>query len=235
MLKNGKQGLFCRLSFTYVYYYPYGGQTFRAVLDCIGEVRSILPGSLNVMALIATATKTLRYSVTRAIGMHDPYILAKSPCKKNMMYSVSKFEALATTFKPVVEKLKSERISMPKIIIYGKSFSICVDIYLFFRAELGESITKLIGEPNLARFRLVDVFTSVTDQHQKDGIINAFTRPSQLWVVIATIAFGMGIDCPDVRQIVHIGLPDDVESYIQETGRAGRDGKPALAILLASN
>ena len=166
--------------------------------------------------------------------MHDPYILAKSPCKKNMMYSVSKFEALATTFKPVVEKLKSERISMPRIIIYGKSFSICADIYLFFRAELGESITEPIGAPNLARFRLVDVFTSVTDQHQKDGIINAFTRPSQLRVVIATIGFGMGIDCPDVRQIVHIGLPDDVESYIQETGRAGRDGQPALAILLYS-
>ena len=186
------------------------------------------------MALTATATKTLRYSVTRTIGMRDPYILAKSPCKKNMMYFVSKFEALPTTFKPVVEKLKSERISMPRIIIYGKSFSICADIYLFFRAELGESITEPIGAPNPARFRLVDVFTSVTDQHQKDGIINAFTRPSQLRVVIATVAFGMGIDCPDVRQIVHIGLPDDVESYIQETGRAGRDGQPALAILLAS-
>ena len=158
-------------------------------------MRSILPGGLKVMALTATATKTLRYSVTRTIGMRDPYILAKSSCKKNMMYFISKFEALPTTFKPVVEKLKSERISMPRIIIYGKSFSICADIYLFFRAELGESITE---PPNLARFRLVDVFTSVTDQHQKDGIINAFTRPSQLRVVIATVAFGMGIDCPDV-------------------------------------
>ena len=42
----------------------------------------------------------------------------------------------------------------------------------------------------------------------------------------------MGIDCPDVRQIVHVGMPDDTEAYIQETGRAGRDGKAALAILL---
>ena len=46
------------------------------------------------------------------------------------------------------------------------------------------------------------------------------------------MAFGVGIDCADVRQIVHVGLPDDTESYIQKTGRAGRDGKPALAMLL---
>ena len=58
----------------------------------------------------------------------------------------------------------------------------------------------------------MDVFTSVTDQSQKDGILDPFTRDSQLRIVIATIAFGMGIDCPDVRQIVHIGPPDDIES-----------------------
>ena len=67
------------------------------------------------------------------------------------------------------------------------------------------------------------MFTSVTDQHQKDGTIHAFTRNSQLRIVIATVTFGMGIDSPDVRQIVQIGLPDDTESYIQETGCAGRD------------
>ena len=121
------------------------------------------------------------------------------------MYSISKFEAVSTTF----ERLKLERAKMPRMIIYGKSFGVCADIYFFFRAEVGDSITEPLHAPNLARFRLVDVFTSVTDQHQKDRIINAFTRESQLRVVIATVAFGMGINCPDVRQIVHIGVPDD--------------------------
>lgn len=107
----------------------------------------------------------------------------------------------------------------------------CANIYIFFKAELGDNITEPTHGPNLAKFKLVDVFTSVTDQHQKDGIINAFTKDSQLRIVIATVAFGVGIDCPDIRQIVHIGLLDNIESYIQDTGQAGRNGQPSLARL----
>ena len=59
-----------------------------------------------------------------------------------------------------------------------------------------------------------------------------FTKESHLRIVIATIAFDMGVDLPDVRQVIHVAAPDDVESYIQETGRAGRDGLPSLALLL---
>ena len=86
--------------------------------------------------------------------------------------------------------------------------------------------------PNVPQFRLVEMFTSVTDAAQKDYIIKAFTGESHLRIVIATIAFGMGIDCPDVRQVVCIGLPDDTESYMQETGWAGRDGKLSIVTLL---
>ena len=50
-------------------------------------------------------------------------------------------------------------------------------------------------------------------------------------MIIATIAFGMGLDCPNVRKVLHWGAPEDIESYLQETGRAGRDGEQALAIL----
>ena len=66
----------------------------------------------------------------------------------------------------------------------------------------------------------------------KNEILKAFASTSSpLRVVIVTIAFGMGIDCPDIRQVVHLGPPDDIEGYLQATGRAGRDGKRSLALL----
>ena len=63
-------------------------------------------------------------------------------------------------------------------------------------------------------------------------ILRMFTKQSCLRVVIATLAFGMGVDCPDVGQVINVGPPSDLESYVQETGRAGHDGNPALALLL---
>ncbi len=76
------------------------------------------------------------------------------------------------------------------------------------------------------------MFTSITEAKLKVDILLIFKDGKNLMIVVATVAFGMGIDCKDVRQIVHVGLPDDVSSYIQETGRAGRDGLLSKAILL---
>ena len=79
------------------------------------------------------------------------------------------------------------------------------------------------------------MFTSKTDEDVKAQIIQSFTTTSApLRIVCATIAFGMGIDSPDVRQVIHLGVPEDTESYLQETGRGGRDGEPALALLLTT-
>ena len=80
---------------------------------------------------------------------------------------------------------------------------------------------------------MVDMFNSGTQQEVKDHIITSFKNPiSSLRIVIATIAFGLGIDCPNVRQVVHFGLPEDVESYVQHIGRAGRDSERSCALLL---
>ena len=57
----------------------------------------------------------------------------------------------------------------------------------------------------------------------KEEIFELFTKDSQLRIIVATISFGMGVDCKDVKEVLHVGVPDDVESYIQEMGKAERD------------
>ena len=111
----------------------------------------------------------------------------------------------------------------------------CADIYHFFRSNLGHTFTEPKGAPDIPKFRLVDMFLSCMDTVVKESIISMFTQESYLRVVGATVAFGMGIDCLDVRQVIHIVTPSDVESYVQETGRGGGDGAPTLALLLSKN
>ena len=76
------------------------------------------------------------------------------------------------------------------------------------------------------------MYTRCTDSSVKKKILEQFTSPSSLHVVIATVAFGMGIDCQDIRQIIHWGVPEDSEMYIQESRRVGRDGRFSCALLL---
>ena len=84
---------------------------------------------------------------------------------------------------------------------------------------MGNGFTEHVGTPDLPEFRLLDMFTRCTHIDVKSTIITNFTSTkAPLRIVIATIAFAMGLDCPDVRQIVHWGCPDDVEMYVQEIG-----------------
>ena len=92
--------------------------------------------------------------------------------------------------------------------------------------------TEPPGAPNIAMFRLVDMFTSVTRNSVKESIIASLQkRHAPLRIVICTNAFGMGVDCTDVCQVIHWGSPSDIESYVQECGRAGRNSQPAQAVL----
>ena len=87
------------------------------------------------------------------------------------------------------------------------------------------------GAPNIPKYRLVDMYTSCTENSLKEEIVSSFVQPeSRLRIVVATIAFVMGLDCPNVCQVIHWGAPDDIDSYVQHTGRAGRDGKMSVSI-----
>ena len=166
--------------------------------------------------------------------MQDELVVSVNPCKANIKYAIGSLNTTLDTFGPVVTEIRRQRQRLPRIIIYCRRIDECANLYLFFKEQLGVHFTMPPGAPDLPKFRLLDMFTSCTESAVKDEIVGAFTKESNLRIVIATIAFGMGVDCPDVRQVIHLGPPSDIECYVQETGRAGRDGLPALALLLRS-
>jgi ATP-dependent DNA helicase RecQ len=107
-------------------------------------------------------------------------------------------------------------------------------LYKFFQCVLGNEIVDPIGShTSMLENRLFDTFCKGTENEVKDNIIRQFTKlDSKLRLLICTAAFGMGIDCTGVERVIHYGPPSDVESYIQLTGRCGRQGKQSQCIML---
>lgn len=106
--------------------------TFREALLKIGEVRSLLPQNVNVMALTATATHTLRMELAHVIGMKSPVMVVLPPCKPNIMYKVREYTSIEHDFMPVVEQLGWDILELLSTVdewkiaqIYTYFFSIC--------------------------------------------------------------------------------------------------------------
>lgn len=209
----------------------YRGDSFRREFSHLGEIRSIIPEHVHVMAL-TTATKSTRRAVIRTLNMHKTVVVSKPPVKNNIIYSVARKMDIYHAFVPICDKLKVEGILMGRIIIFCRKYSEVTTLYYFFKHRLMEHFTYPVAAPDLVQHRLVDMYTSCTHSSVKDKIIEQFTKKSPLRIVIGTIAFGMGIDCPDVRQVIHWGVSDDIEMYIQESGRAGRDGLLSFSLVL---
>jgi ATP-dependent DNA helicase RecQ len=187
-----------------------------------------------MMALTATATRSLQVPVECTLGMKKAVVVMVPPCKPNIMYAVGTFKSIRETFSPLLERLQIERQSMPRVIAYCCTYNMCADLFIYFQTALGGQFTEpssKSAEPN--KYGLVNMFLGCTPANVKAEIVRQFTEVgTPLRIVFATLAFGMGVDCCDVRQVIHLGITEDTESYIQGTGRAGRDSKPALALLL---
>ena len=212
--------------------FNYRGTTFRKFYSEIGTIRSLLPDKVPIMALTATATKVTRTAICKSLGMAFPVIIARVPNKPNIKYIVSTQKNLEENFASFVEEIRHKRKAMDRCIIYCRTYDSCTRIYLYLKSRLKGEIREPIGVRDLAQFRLVDMFTACTRTDVKENILKSFCDPEGLLrVVVATVAFGMGLDCPNVRRVIHWGPSSDIEQYLQETGRAGRDNLPSIAIL----
>ena len=125
------------------------------------------------MALTAAATRSDRIAVTRTIiGLNSPYVLTRCSTRSNLVYSVGSFKSLSDTFKEFADKLRGEKAEFPKTIIYGRSFGVCADIYLYLKDHLGLAFTNLEDAPDIPEFRLVEMFTNVTESDHKSDILD---------------------------------------------------------------
>ncbi len=187
------------------------GHDFRPEYRRLGELRSLLPG-VPLGAYTATATPRVREDIVRQLRLRDAAVLVGTFDRPNLTYRVlPRVDVVAQTAEALARHEGDAGI-----------------IYCISRRDTESLAASLRSKGVDAR-----AYHAGMDPADRASVSDAF-RNETLRVVVATVAFGMGIDRGDVRLVVHAAMPKSVEAYQQETGRAGRDGLPAECLLLYS-
>ena len=184
------------------------GYDFRPSYLHIAEIRQLKP-EIPVLALTATATKEVVEDIQEQLRFKEKNVFRMSFERKNLAYVVRKASDKPSELRHILNSVNGSAI------VYARS-----------RKRTKETAEWLMSQNISATYYHAGLDVDVKDRHQQ-AWINDEKR-----IMVATNAFGMGIDKPDVRLVIHIDSPDSLEAYFQEAGRAGRDGKKAYAVLL---
>lgn len=188
------------------------GHDFRPEYGALSILRELWPEVPRV-ALTATADLNTRREIVEKL-LIDPKEFVASFDRPNIRYRVAEKGKPAETLRELVDFIKEEHAGDTGIV------------YCMYRATTEDVANTLCNHGIRAL-----AYHGGMSHEDRTANLETFLREDGV-VMVATIAFGMGIDKPDVRVVVHMDLPDSVEAYFQEAGRGGRDGKPAYAVLL---
>jgi ATP-dependent DNA helicase RecQ len=188
------------------------GHDFRPEYRQLALLRDRFP-SASIHAFTATATPQVRSDIARQLNLRDPVQLVGTFDRPNLVYRVVP---------------RTDRIAQT-LAILGRHRGEASIVYCISRKETEKLAARLAAEGLLAR-----PYHAGLDAKERNKTQEAFTRET-IDVVVATVAFGMGIDRSDVRLVLHTSLPKSLEAYQQETGRAGRDSLAAECVLLYSS
>ena len=184
------------------------GYDFRPAYLKIAEIRQWHP-KVPVLALTATATLEVREDIQEKLLFNNKKLMKKSFQRKNLIYAVVEEENKLPKLLEILQKINGSSV-----------------VYVRSRKKTKETALYLIKHKISADIYHAGLSSKEREEKQAAWINN------RVRVIVATNAFGMGIDKADVRTVVHLELPDSLEAYFQEAGRAGRDGNKAYAILL---